>query len=75
MKEVGYILKIHRLRTVDKSGQSAFSQTHSQGDGRFLSPMFSIIAVWALIQPEAEFMFVKGREEEVVQKSQFTGQK
>lgn len=72
MKEVGYILKIHRLRTVDKSGQSA---THSQGDGRFLSPMFSIIAVWALIQPEAEFTFVKGREEEVVQKSQFTGQK
>lgn len=72
MKEVGYILKILRLRTVDKSGPGA---THSQGDGRFLSPMFSIIVVWALIQPEAEFMFVKGREEEVVQKFQFTGQK
>lgn len=36
---------------------------HIQGLKEFLSPMFSIIVVWALIQPEAEFMFVKGSEE------------
>lgn len=41
----------------------------------FLSPVFSIIVVQAFVQLEAGFMFVKGREGKVVQKSQITGRK
>lgn len=41
-------------------GERLKSNSFTEGLQEFLSLMFSIIVVWALIQPEAEFMFVKG---------------
>lgn len=45
-------------------GERPMSNTFTWGLKEFLSPMFNIIVVWDLIQPEAEFMFVKDRERE-----------
>ena len=51
--------------------------TFTEGLQEFLSPVFSIIVVWALIQPEAEFLSVKERKVRRwgPKKSDITGQK
>lgn len=54
-----------------------YPNAFTEGLQEFLSPVFSIIVVWALIQPEAELMSVKERKEgrRGPKKSEITGQK